>query len=358
MMHWKGRWFDDWSEGYDFAQKQAITGMVFREIESMAPNIPDMPEMLMYQWIGIAEQIKQQNHVVNQEVEKLARLLDDNGIKYAVVKGQVVARYYSKNENVLREAPEHLLERKNPNLNLGEYRQSGDIDFYVPQEDVERAQKLICREWGVEMERDDSPYHYHFEHGGVTYEMHFRLFQWYQEKREKRWQEILHGAMGHRVLIGDTQVATLIPSVHTLYIFMHLYHHLVELGVGLRQFCDLWMMLLSKEVNMQELKGYLEELGMTRAFRACEYILSEKLELPKEYLPYKIGGIDRWFGGRLLDVVLYRGNMGHFNKRGGWKGLKHQIESACIKIAHFTKFVLLSPGYQLGWMAHRVKGSF
>ena len=342
-MQWKDRWFDDWSEGFDFAQKHAITGLVFAEIERLSPQIPGMPEMLLFQWIGTTEQIKQQNHIVNHEVEALAKLLDGNGIRYAIVKGQVVASYYTQNDN------------DNLNHDLGLLRQSGDIDFYVPDEEIERAKEVICKEWEVVMERGNSEKHYHFEHGGVTFEMHFQLFQWYQENKEKYWQEILHKAMGYKVLIGDTPVATLEPTVHTLYVFIHLYHHLVEVGVGLRQFCDLASMLQSGSMDIELLKKHLKALGMTRAFRACEYILNEKLDLPKEYLPYKIRGIDQWFGRRILDLVLYRGNMGHYNKRNGWHGLGHKVESACIKFSHFVKFWWLSPRYSWNGILSEIK---
>ena len=332
MMQWKDRWFDDWSKGFDFAQKQAITGIVFEEIERNHSYSASMPEMLLFQWIGTVEQIKHQNHLLDNEVEALATLLDSHSIRYAVVKGQVVASYYEKPE----------------------YRQSGDVDFYVQEEDVERAKELICREWGVEMDKGDSPYHYHFEHGGVTFEIHFRLFQWYQKKRELYWQEILHKAMGHSVKIGSTKVATLEPTVHTLYVFMHLYHHLVELGVGLRQFCDLAMML-KVDIDKELLRKHLETLGLERAFRACEYVLKNYLGLDEKYLPYIITDSDKKYGRRMISVVLYRGNMGHYNKRHGWSGLGHQLESACIKITHFVKFFWLSPEYHLGWMAKRLK---
>jgi len=333
MMHWKDRWFTDWDEGFDFAQKQAITGIVFKEIEESPSYIASMPEMLMFQWIGNAEQIKHQNHLLNNEVEALAALLDKHQIRYAVVKGQVVASYYDKPE----------------------YRQSGDIDFYIPQEDAEKAKEVIEDAWQVEMDKGDSAKHYDFKHNGITYEMHFRLFEWHQEKKEKYWQEILHHAMNYRVRIGATHVATLEPTVHTLYVFLHLYHHLIEVGVGLRQFCDLAMMLKA-DIDREQLKRYLEALGVERAFRACEYIIGEKLDLPKEYLLYDIRGIDRWFGRKILDIVLYRGNMGHYNKRGGWKGLRHKVESTGIKLSHFLKLWWLSPGYHIASLKHKLLG--
>lgn len=319
--------FSDWNKTYAFAKKQAITGLVMGELEKTSADTLKLPKSLLFRWIAETEHIKQQNQKVNREVEALSLLLDANSIRYAVVKGQVVATYYEC-----------------PNL-----RSSGDVDFYVAANDVEKAKTLICKEWDVEMEKGDSSHHYHFEYGGVTFEMHFNLFSFYQQRRDEYWQDVMCQAMGHRVRIGSVDVATLEPTVHLLYVFLHLYHHLVELGVGLRQFCDLAMMM-KEDVDRVSLMKHLKKLGVEKAFRACGYIVTEYLGMDEKYLPFKIMSKDRKYGRRMLDVVLYRGNMGHYNKRNGWSGIRHQAESACIKSAHFIKFFWLSPKYHLGWM--------
>lgn len=328
---------EEWYAVYEESMKQSVAGICLSGLEHLSianeGQIVNMPRMLKLEWIGSVEQIKHQNHILNKRVETLATLLDKHHIRYAVVKGQVVASYYERPE----------------------YRQSGDIDFYVPQEYAEKTKKVIEEEWQVEMDKGNSAKHYDFEHNGITYEMHFLLFEWYQEKREKNWQEILHNAMNYRMKIGATQVATLEPTIHALYVFMHLYHHLIEVGVGLRQFCDLAMMLKA-EIDREQLKKYLEILGMNRAFMACEYIIGNKLGLAEESLPYKIRSIDRWFGRTIFNIVQYRGNMGHYNKRHGCKGIGHKMESACIKIAHFLKLWWLSPSYHVASLKHQLLG--
>lgn len=322
----------EWGALYEESIRQAVAGIAFEGVKKL-PETQRPPQRLLFEWIALSEQIKRQNHVLDKEVEALAALLDKHQIKYAVVKGQIVASYYDKPE----------------------YRQSGDIDFYVPQEDAEKAKKVIEDAWHVEMDKGDSEKHFDFKHNGVTYEMHFRLFEWNQEKKEKYWHDILHDAMNYRAKIGDTQVATLEPTVHALYVFLHLYHHLIEVGVGLRQFCDLAMMLKA-DIDRERLKKYLEILGIKRAFRACEYIVGDRLGLSEDYLPYKIRSIDRWFGRKILSIVMYRGNMGHYNKRHGWKGIGHIIESTCIKIAHFLKLWWLSPSYHVASLKHQLLG--
>ena len=46
---------------------------------------------------------------------------------------------------------------------------------------------------------------------------------------------------------------------------------------------------------------------------------------------------------------FYRGNMGHYNKRGGFHGWKHKLESTAIKLSHFVKFYPLAPSFMRDW---------
>lgn len=66
---------------------------------------------------------------------------------------------------------------------------------------------------------------------------------------------------------------------------------------------------------------------------------------------------DHRYGQKILNVVLFRGNMGHYNKLSGFKGWRHKVEASGIKFAHFVKFVALAPGYSCGWLSHEIKRS-
>ena len=78
MKYWET---DDWANIYAFAQRQAITGLVFGEIEKSSNNNSNMPKQLLFQWLGDVERIKQLNFRINREVEALSRLLDENGVR-------------------------------------------------------------------------------------------------------------------------------------------------------------------------------------------------------------------------------------------------------------------------------------
>ena len=153
--------------------------------------------------------------------------------------------------------------------------------------------------------------------------------------------------------MDGVKVSVLAPTVHSLYIFLHLYHHLLELGVGLRQFCD-WAVILHAckgEIDHEAIKKHLEVLGMVRAYKACGTILVDHLGLPQNEFTYDLDKSDRIFAQRILDVVEYRGNMGHYNLKGGNSGLWHNLEATGIKLVHFIKFMPLAPSFSCGWLS-------
>ena len=239
-------------------------------------------------------------------------------------------------------------------------RISGDIDYYCNAKNFSLSQSTIEQEWGIKSDRKVSKKHIHFRYEDITYEGHFILADLYNKKRNSYFQNLLDGDKGTTVRIGDYPVKTLSPTLHVLYVFIHLYHHLLALGVGLRQFCDMAVMLhYSKDdIDMDVLCEHLQTLGMVRAYRACGSILVDYLGLPEKELGYTLSDSDRRYGMRVLDVVNYRGNMGHSNKRNGLRGWKHKVESATIKLSHFVKFAPLAPDYSCCWMWDEIRRVF
>lgn len=313
------------------AEKQTVTAFV---LDAMNKCGVKLPQDVVFNYFSYSTQIASGNRQLNAAARALGKLLAKNGVDYAIVKGQVVASLY----------PNPLL------------RQSGDIDFYCDKENFGKAKEVISREWGVMYNDTDSDKHLHFDYRGVTFEMHFSLTSFYNKRKNDYWEQLLSEDVGGEVIINGESVKTLSSTLHTLYVFLHLYHHLIELGVGLRQFCDLAVMLhaYKSDINHDALRQHLEMLGMEKAFRACGSILVHQLGLPAEEFTYALTDKDQRYGNRILDVVFYRGNMGHYNKRSGFHGWKHNFESTGIKISHFLKFMPLAPSYSGQWLTHEL----
>lgn len=322
------------TELVDLAKKQAVLGLA---IDALFRNNVKMPRKNVVRCVNLLDLVKQQVIKLNHGVIELHQLFSQEGVDYSIVKGQVVAAYY----------PDALL------------RHPGDIDYYCDSKNFEKAYQLLEERWGITPEEEDCGKHARFDHCGVIYEGHFALLTSYGKKERAYWEQLLDSDKGGTVSVDGVEIRTLSPTVHTVFVFMHLYFHFINIGVGLRQFCDLAVMLhYAKEwIDMDMLRVHLKALGMENVWRACGAILVDDLGLPEGDLGYRLSEQDRKNGKRILDVVLFRGNMGHYEgvHVRNEKELVRQMKALCIKLSHFMKFAPLAPCYSRDWLWSEVK---
>ena len=313
------------------AEKQTVAPLVFKAMEQAKCQLP---RQVVLRQMTLRQQTILQNRKINLKLGALAELMQQSQTDYVVVKGQVMATCYP-----------------HPEL-----RQSGDIDFYCDEANYSQAEEALSKAWGIDF-KGETEYHEGFEHEGISLEMHHTLAHFYNKRKDANWKQLLKDTPAAQVTIGNQPVNTLNPTLHSLYVWIHLYHHLLELGVGLRQFCD-WTMILhhcKDEIDHEALKKHLQVLGLEKAYRASGSVLVNYLGLPADEFTYPLTAKDNRYAPKILDVVFYRGNMGKYNKRNGFQGWKHQIESFGIKSAHFLKFYPLAPRYMRDWMGDVIK---
>ena len=65
-----------------------MTGVAFEALESLSEQRQKPPLDLLYQWIGDAEQIRQENLRVNRRCMEITRMFTEAGFKACILKGQ------------------------------------------------------------------------------------------------------------------------------------------------------------------------------------------------------------------------------------------------------------------------------
>lgn len=312
-------------------KEQGLLGLVG---DALVRNKIKMPEEQYLEFMVLMMKVKRSNEEVNEGLRRLKTLLDERGVSFVVVKGQAVGAYY----------PDPML------------RQAGDIDYYCDAENFPKAQQAVREEWGIDADANGSQFHIHYNYKDVTYEGHFALTTFYSKKMDGYWQWLLDEDKNVSLCCEGGKVRVLSATMHTLYVFVHLYSHLIGLGVGFRQFCDLAVMLHAchDEIDHEHLHKILRTLDMERAFRAVGCILTDSLGMPPQDLGYALTEKDRRYARRLLNIVKHCGNMGHYNKKSGDSGWRHNVESAGIKLSHFMKLWPLAPAYSRRWIAYEL----
>lgn len=275
--------------------------------------------------VAVTQGIRLQNEKVNMAVAKLAHLLNDNAIEYIVFKGQTVGLHY----------PDPLL------------RSAGDIDFYVTPKDYERAEQLLMKSYEVDLGNERLDMHDSFKADGVVYELHFRMETFGSNKHQRYYDKLIEEQVSRRdysVKINDTDVLTLSPTLNVIQVFKHLFHHLLIEGVGMRQVCDLAMLIsrTHNEIDWDMLGHHLKKIGYYKAFLAMGALLITHLGLPQECF-----GFASWkkyvrWGDKILSNVFERGNFGKFNRKHSKPGLKKSLETARIAMGHCLTFLPLA----------------
>ena len=304
----------------DFAAKQTVAGMVAQCVTDkrlkteLTPN--DAVQTLLY-----LQSIHQQNTLLNSELVALAKLLDAQKIKFIVLKGQTIAAHYP---NPLSRTP-------------------GDIDFYVRKKDFKKAVDVLEKEWNVNFCGSDSTHHLEFKHNKVLFEMHFEILELFSKKQKRRFDNIAVSYPIAHTNINGYKIPTLAPVVNIAYTFGHLWYHLLELGVGMRQLCDLAILINAafekddkkSATEAESLDRVLHEIGFHKAFCVLEAVLQKYFGL--KHIPIQ-ANMNATHIETVMQRVIRYGNFGHYGRRGNRANILFLISLAIERIRIFAMF--------------------
>lgn len=279
----------NWNNFYSFCERQAILGIGLQCIGKINSQVGGgfmIPHGLLLQWIGITEQIRVQNQLLNKRTKELTDYLARKGKRSCILKGQGNALLY----------PEPLL------------RTCGDIDVWL-----EGTKKEI-----VEFVHKDYPqinveYH-HMQYPvfeDVEVEAHYypsycynkwhnrKLLQYFKEESENQFNNSS----------GQGFNAPTVPF-NLVFQLSHMMRHFFTQGIGLRHVIDYYYLLQQDitEEQKAELVAVLERCGMYRFFRAIMWIETSVLGLKRNAdiaPPHERAGL------LILREMLKGGNFGH-----------------------------------------------
>lgn len=311
-------------------QMQTVEGLV---ANSLIKNHIKLSKYNAAKTFATRVYITSENTTINNEMQALCNLLSSHQIRFFFVKGQTLSVLYPHPE----------------------CRTCGDIDFYVYPDSFDRALQIIENEWKVSIknENEESEQHVCFSHNKIHFEMHFCLMKFASRRNQRVFDKMIAESTLTNRLVGNVQVPVLEDELNLVYTFLHLYHHLIELGVGLRQFCDIAILMSRMKMDSNQKKriiGILRQLGAIRPFHIIEVLLHQKLGLSDKKMLFPITSSDHKYEEFIMKIVFKRGNFGKFGRknavRSGWK---YNLETFCTKIKHYGMLFSLSPRENLAY---------
>ena len=293
---------EEWRELFETCQKQAVVGVAFDALEELSRQEQKPPLEVLYQWIGMAEQIRQRNLIVNRRCMELSGMFAGAGFRTCVLKGQGNARLY---QNPLSRTP-------------------GDIDIWV---DANRSQ---IDDFVHVIFPDMKGGKMHIEYpvfADVAVEVHYLPIYMYAPQHDRQLQSFFKSVSNeqfeHRVTLSgaNDSCAVATPLFNVVQQLVHMMNHVMGEGIGLRQFIDYYFVLKSIHDSQSIIRHWpeeLEKMGLLRFAQGVMWIEKNLVGLEDEYLIVEPS--ERI--GRAIQLTIEEG--GNFGHHSSLNTLRHK----------------------------------
>lgn len=321
-----------WGDLLTFAKAQTIQGVYARTVlaqdgktrpEDFLGNKPSDEDVM--EWVFEAHLLRKQNETLFKRADKASEWFLENGFRNCILKGQGNALMYPDPYS----------------------RVPGDIDIWL-----DGGREKILEFTTKYYHRRPTNLHVDFPmFGDASVEVHFRpsymLNPFFDRKLRKHFDQIKDSQFCREARTPDGKYKFFVPSndFNIFYQLLHLYRHVANDGIGLRQIID-YFYLLRKckadgmgEKEKQDFVALIKKFKMEKFTGAIMYIVHDTFGLEKEYLLFEP---DKKEGEFLLSEVLLMGNFGKAETR------KAALEDAK---GHFKRFLIYEK-YNLRILSH------
>ena len=213
----------DWKELYAIAKKQCLVGILFDGIKKLPAEHVGMKKELLLQWMAESQMLEKANVRLNDAAIQVSEWFRKKGFRTCILKGQGNALMYP-----------------NPYS-----RTPGDIDIWVEGGD----KRVISFVRSISPHEKACYHHIDFpSYKGVEVEVHYRpsflLCFRHNRKLQKYYERVKEEQFSHRVMLGvQGEIAIPVVEFNLIFQLTHIYAHLMNEGIGLRQLLDYYYVL-------------------------------------------------------------------------------------------------------------------
>ena len=213
----------DWRALYAMARKQCLVGVLFDGIQKLPPAEVGMSKDLLLQWLMQCQMLEKANVRLNDAAIQVSEWFRKRGFRTCILKGQGNALMYPKPYS----------------------RTPGDIDLWVDGGD----RKVVSFVRSLSPDEKVCYHHIGFpEYNGVEVEVHFRpsfLFCFRHNRcLQGYYERVMDDQFAHRVKLGEQgEVAVPKAEFNLIFQLTHIFTHLMNEGIGLRQLLDYFFLL-------------------------------------------------------------------------------------------------------------------
>ena len=293
----------DWSEVLKEAKAQAVPLMAAEAVVKYKNYIPNYDE-----WGNLAATAHAINVRTAYNEQKLNEIM--KGHPFVILKGMAAAAYYPKPHE----------------------RSIGDIDFLIDSAEKQELEELLSNK-GYVKQNIKNEHHVSFNKSDTHFEMHFEIPGIPYGEQGKTVRDFMMNAFKRPVISQFDDWIFPAPKdiYHGLIILLHMQHHMLDEGLGLRHICD-WACYVQKTESMPfwaELLDLFKKIGILTYAKVVTKICSMYFHIN---CPKWAENADEELCNDVMNDVLIGGNFGRKDKLRSTSSLMiSKLENTGIK---------------------------
>lgn len=322
-MEVKSEMFEDidekqWFDIIKIAVSQRLQGLIADGVRTIKCNIPTKvaASILIHK-----DKIVKANEYINQSLLDVTDIYKSQDFRFILLKGQGNALAYP---NPLCRTP-------------------GDLDIFLYRKDDFNRAKTWLQDKNYTID-EDSIHHLSYDRNGVHIENHKLLINMDTRKANSligsKIKDIVENENFETVEINGTKINVLPREFNAFYVFAHLFHHFLHVGVGLRQVYD-WNLLLAKyygSIQKDSFTKLAKEFRLLKAMQTFAHLSIKYLEASPDIFPFDLGKTNIYVD-LVMEDILEGGYFGYDRpgkKRpkakwsGRWHGFKKSLKRVRI----------------------------
>lgn len=270
----------DWNQIYKYSAEQNLTSIIYVQCKNIIPD--QYKARFLSQYSSSIVLSRNRNNIFNS----IKNEFDDNEIKFFIVKGSEIANLYH-----------------HPDL-----RTMGDTDIILSKDDLNKANKILIDKLSFNKTEDFNEWVY-FKNN-FEFELHHSLVYDEDNANFIEGQEYLNDYWAH-TYVDENNNYHLDWNFHLIYLLFHLRKHIINEGIGFRQFLDI--AFVCKKINL-DWNNIIEVLGSINLLSFSKNVFTLLNRWFDIKTPLVKDSFDEEFYNEIINKIYKDGVFGHINE--------------------------------------------